>query len=398
MKQPTFAPWLIIMAGVVAAMHIGKLPPTVPILQQQLALNLNQVGFLLSAIQAAGMLCALSLGMIAGKIGLKKMLMGGLGILMFASALGAYSQHFYALFAARLLEGFGFLCVILPAPALLRQLVSLDKLKAMMAYWGTYMGLGVALSLLIAPLGLQVFHWSGVWLGFALLALLMALWVWRMIPVVAATDNQQESLWQWLRQILSHAPSWVLGWVFACYTSQWFAIMGFLPSIYMQASIAAAQAGILTALVCLSNVLGSVLSGILLQQGRRAVGLLNTGFAVMIVGTVMMFAGVNDLPFAWQYVGVLAFSMVGGLIPGVVFAYAGVLAPSAQLVSGSIGWIQQWSSFGQFCLPPLMGLWVTWWGGWEQAWMVCVTLSILGILGSFKIQSLIDNQHRTSVL
>lgn len=390
MKQHTFAPWLIIMAGVVAAMHIGKLPPTIPILQQQLNLNLNQVGFLLSAIQAAGMLCALSLGMVAGKIGLKKMLMGGLGTLMVASALGACSQHFYALFTARLLEGLGFLCVILPAPALLRQLVSLDKLKSMMAYWGAYMGLGVALSLLITPLGLQAFHWSSVWLGFAGLALLMALWVWRVIPVLHVPDCQQESLWQLFRQILSHAPSWLLGWVFACYTSQWFAIMGFLPSIYMQANVAAAHAGMLTALVCLSNVLGSVLSGILLQQGRRAISLLSTGFVVMIVGTIMMFAGVHDLPFAWQYVGVLAFSMVGGLIPGVVFAYAGVLAPSPQLVAGSIGWIQQWSSLGQFCLPPLMGVLVTWWGGWEQAWTVCVTLSILGILGSFKIQSLID--------
>ena len=85
------APWVVIAAGIVAAMHIGKLPPTLPILQQQLSLNLSQSGFLLSAIQVAGIACALVIGLMASKIGLKRLQVGGLLVLAVASCLGAFT-------------------------------------------------------------------------------------------------------------------------------------------------------------------------------------------------------------------------------------------------------------------------------------------------------------------
>ena len=59
------------MAGVSAALHVGKLPPAVPVLQQQLGVSLLQAGFLLSTVQVAGMLLGLvvGLGLIAGDCG-----------------------------------------------------------------------------------------------------------------------------------------------------------------------------------------------------------------------------------------------------------------------------------------------------------------------------------------
>ena len=41
-------PGLIIAAGAVAALQVGKLPPALPVLQAQLELTLLQSGFLLS--------------------------------------------------------------------------------------------------------------------------------------------------------------------------------------------------------------------------------------------------------------------------------------------------------------------------------------------------------------
>ena len=46
---------LVILAGVVAALHVGKLPPAIPVLQEALGLTLVQAGFLLSLVQLAGM-------------------------------------------------------------------------------------------------------------------------------------------------------------------------------------------------------------------------------------------------------------------------------------------------------------------------------------------------------
>ena len=46
---------VVILAGVVAALHIGKLPPAIPVLRESLGLTLVQAGFLLSLVQLAGM-------------------------------------------------------------------------------------------------------------------------------------------------------------------------------------------------------------------------------------------------------------------------------------------------------------------------------------------------------
>lgn len=71
----------IIVAGFVAAMHIGKLPPAVPVLQAELGISLVQAGFLLSLVQGAGMLFALTLGSYTEKIGLKRCIVLGLLLL-----------------------------------------------------------------------------------------------------------------------------------------------------------------------------------------------------------------------------------------------------------------------------------------------------------------------------
>ena len=52
----------IILAGYLAAMHVGKLSAVIPILQQDLGLSFTQAGFSLSLVQGAGMLFALCIG------------------------------------------------------------------------------------------------------------------------------------------------------------------------------------------------------------------------------------------------------------------------------------------------------------------------------------------------
>lgn len=61
--------WIIVAAGVSASLHVGKLPPAVPVLQQELGISLVQAGFLLSTVQVAGMALGLVVGLGADKWG-----------------------------------------------------------------------------------------------------------------------------------------------------------------------------------------------------------------------------------------------------------------------------------------------------------------------------------------
>ena len=70
-----------ILAGVSAALHIGKLPPALPVLRDQLHISLVQAGFLLSLVQLAGMTLGLAIGAAADALGQRRTMIVGLLIL-----------------------------------------------------------------------------------------------------------------------------------------------------------------------------------------------------------------------------------------------------------------------------------------------------------------------------
>ena len=71
MSQPAVArpagaaAWIVLAAGVSAALHVGKLPPAIPVLREALGIGLVEAGFLLSAVQIAGMTLGLFIGLMA---------------------------------------------------------------------------------------------------------------------------------------------------------------------------------------------------------------------------------------------------------------------------------------------------------------------------------------------
>ena len=72
------AAWLVVLAGVVAALQVGKLPPALPALQAELGLTLVQSGFLVSLVQMAGMLLGLSVGLAGDTLGHRRCMLAGL--------------------------------------------------------------------------------------------------------------------------------------------------------------------------------------------------------------------------------------------------------------------------------------------------------------------------------
>ena len=72
MRVSVHPSWVIVFAGVCAALHVGKLPPAVSVLQATLDISLLQASFLLSALQIAGMTMGLFVGLAVDGIGLDR--------------------------------------------------------------------------------------------------------------------------------------------------------------------------------------------------------------------------------------------------------------------------------------------------------------------------------------
>jgi CP family cyanate transporter-like MFS transporter len=255
--------------------------------------------------------------------------------------------------------------------------------------------------LLVGPVWIGAFGWRAWWWLLAALSLAMALWLARAVPTTPAGAPALPMPWlQRLRQTLAARGPWLVAMTFAVYAGQWLAVVGFLPTIYLQAGVSGAATGALTALAAGVNMVGNVASGRLLHAGVQPTRLLNIGFATMGLMAIVAFAAVDGwaLPAALRYVAVLAFSLVGGLIPATLFALAVRLAPSEQTLSTSVGWMQQWSAFGQFCGPPLVAWVASRSGGWQWTWVATGASSLIGLLLAAHIGTLLRSSARAPTL
>ena len=217
--------WVIVLAGVCAALHVGKLPPALPVLQEALGITLVQAGFLLSAVQVASMTLGLAVGLSADSLGLRRSMLVGLSLLSFASISGGFVAHASGLLCLRALEGLGFLLVVMPAPALIRRTVDASQLSGRMGWWGTYMPTGSALALLLGPWVIAGLNWSAWWWLLGAVAALAGVAVWLCVPDVpppAPAQNAGNDAWpQRLALTLQSPGPWLVALTFAVYSSQW---------------------------------------------------------------------------------------------------------------------------------------------------------------------------------
>lgn len=377
---------LVVLAGVSAALHVGKLPPALPVLQDTLGVSLLQAGFLLSLVQLAGMGLGLGVGLAADGLGLKRTMVAGLAVLSAASLLGGAAADVPSLMLLRAIEGFGFLLASMPAPSLIRRLVDPTRTARTLGLWGAYMPVGTAAALVCGPLVIGVAGWPGWWWLLAALSAAMAVWLAVALPPdgAPAAGAGRDGWLRRLRTTLGAGGPWLVALAFAVYSAQWLAVIGFLPSMYAQAGLAAGLAGVATGLAAAVNMVGNIASGRLLHRGARPERLLYAGFAAMAFGGFVAFAPVTAaldpaIGSALRYAAVLVFSSAGGLIPGTLFSLAVRLAPGEGAISTTVGWMQQWSAAGQLAGPPLVAWVATRAGGWHWSWVVTCGCALSGL-------------------
>lgn len=386
--QADTAAWLVVAAGGVAALHVGKLPPAIPVLQASLGLTLVEAGFLLSVVQFTGMVAGVLVGLMADRLGARRVMLAGLGLLGLGSGLGALAPDVPALLGTRLLESAGLLLTVLPAPGLLRRLLKEPRRqRRALGVWGAYMPVGTALALLVGPWAYAHLGWRVSWALLGAVSLLALCWLARWVPadrpasVVGGPPGEvQPGIGRRLGLVWRSGSAWLLALGFFMYSGQWLAVIGFLPTVYSAAGWGVTTVGLTAALAAGVNMLGNVAAGRWLGQGAAPVWPLLTGFLAMGGGALLAFGATG----AWggpmlQYAAVLVFSAVGGLIPGTLFALAVQLAPSESTVSATVGWMQQLSSLGQFLGPPAVAALAVWAGGWQLTGWFTAACSMMGM-------------------
>ena len=319
---------VVLATGVGLALHVGKLPPAVPALTQDWGLTLVQTSYAV-------------------------------------------------LLALRALEGVGLLMAAVPAPGLLRRVVPGHQVTRVLGVWGAYIPFGTGLAFLIGPWVIQHGTWALWWWLLAALTAAALVAVRVVVPpdpprpavaagvadtAPAAAGVAATGAWARVRRTVGSVGPWMGALAFGVYAAQWMAVIGFLPTVYVQAGWTGAVGAVLTSVVPWVNVVGNVVAGILLHRGWRLAGVLGMGFAGQTLGAA----------------GAVIFSMDRVLVPGALFAAAPFFAPDERTISTTVGMVQQLSSTGQVIGPPVVAALASAAGGFHLTWVACLVCAATG--------------------
>ncbi len=367
---------LVVASGVVAALQVGKVSIGLPALQADLGLGLAGAGWVMGLFALLGLMGGAAVGALVSRLGERRLLIAGLLSLAVGSAAGSLAPSLGVLLGARVVEGAGFLFILVAAPAVLQRVVRPPDRNLAFGIWGAFMPAGIALALLAGPM---LAGWRVFWMANAALAAATAALVWCAVPrdPAPAARVAGGTLLEALRRTLAAPGLLLMTAAFAAYALQYFAVISFLPTLLVERmQVSVAVAGALSALAVGANVLGNVAAGVLLSRG------VSTGTLVLAASLVTGSAGVGlflpGLPNALVFGLCVLFSAVGGLLPASVIAAAmqGVPQPLAPV---ALGFTVQGNNLGQLIGPAAVGAAVGM-AGWTAAGMIVGATAVVGAL------------------
>ncbi|CAD7047666.1 MFS transporter [Pseudorhizobium halotolerans] len=348
--------WLVVFAvagtGVVSALQVGKAPIALSLIQSDLEANLVVASWVISAFSIVGATCGAPIGLAVDRLGAKRMVVGGLLLQALASGLGATAGGAGDLILWRVLEGFGFISVFVAAPTLIFAIPSPKLREWAIAIWATVMPVGMALAMLCAPL-LSYLEWRGFWMLNAVLLLGYGLVSVASIPATTV-GMKDRSVKEQLAQVAVAPGPWVLAALFAAFSTAFFAIFGFLPTLLQeQAGLSQNLAGVVSAISIAAGGIGNLASGFLLARWKRPTRVLTGGFLAMMGFSY----GILAAGLAWQFVVSFSvlFSFMAGLVPVVLMTCLPRLAPRPELVGGTMGLAMQGNNVGMLVGPAMAG-------------------------------------------
>lgn len=341
----------VVAAGVVAAMQVGKGLIAGPLLQSDLGLDLSALGWITSVFAFVGVVGGMVAGAIVAAAGDRRLLGVGMAMLALGSFAGAASHAFTLLLLSRILEGFGFLLVVVAGPAILMRLVSTDRRDLVFSLWSCFMPAGMAAAMLIGPFFAD---WRSIWWSNGLITLASLFSVFLAVSPPRETAGTATSFRNDAAETLASRGPVLLFVLFSLFSLMSFTLSSFLPILLVKRlNVSLATVGVISAVITLVNVIGNLTAGHLLSRGFARGRLIATAAVLMGASGLWIFLGQSGDVLT---VGLcLLFSAIGGVIPATLISSVPVLSPRPALAPMAMGLLMQGSNLGQLVGPVAVG-------------------------------------------
>jgi MFS family permease len=333
-------------------------------------------GWIISTPAAVTAAAALIGGWIVDRKGDRPVLFVGVVGLLIGDLAVLVAPNFAWLIAARLIEGIGYLGIVVGSSTMMLRITSGHRRTSAMALWATSIPVGIGVvAPLVAPLA-GTGKWPLAFVGHAVLA---AIGVFAIGLLPKPVKGHATSRTAGLLTVFRRPAPFTLGVAFGASALLQTGCVTVLPIFLMKAyALSPVVASAVSTAQMVTNALGSLAIGPLLNRKWRLSTVTALAIVLALLGGLVLFAPYSGLPIA--VIASMVLTIGTGLIISLGMAMLPRIAPSPEAIGATSGLVLQFSLFGVLIGPPIIfAAWAT--GDWLiLAVVVVVTCAITLVL------------------
>lgn len=361
-KEPTKTAWLEVFllwfAGISAAMQFAKFSVSYNELLAYYQAGPTWTGAAISVVGTIGLIFGVTAGLMAGKIGYRKVLIGSLLLGAALSFVQATLPSFSVVMATRVLEGFSQLGVVVAAPTMIAKLSAPQHRSITMGLWGTFFGVAFALTGLFGKPLIAAFELNGLYFAHGVFISVMVMAIWLLLEKGESRYGDkpapsQDSYFQKLAKIYRTPQTLLPGLIFVFYTSTLVSLLTYIPNFIESTQLRTTMQVVLPLL----STAGTFLAGTLSQYLMRPQRVAQLAYAGLALGALVLAQDVTSEILFSIIVGEMV--LCAGLIPGSALAMVPRLARNSEEQANGYGLIAQMGNLGATVGPPSYAAMIT---------------------------------------
>ncbi|MGB5997034.1 MAG: MFS transporter [Marinomonas sp.] len=347
--------WLEVMllwaAGISVAMQFAKFSISYDALLAYYQEGATLTGAAISVVGVIGLIFGVSAGVVVGRVGYRRALIGALALGSVMSFLEALMPNFELMMVCRVIEGFSQLGVVVAAPTMIARLSAPQHRSITMGLWGTFFGVAFAMTGLFGDMILRhygmgsLFFSHGLFIGGVACVLYFRLE--RNNPLYEnQTSTVQNKMLAQMSQVYRNPRNILPAAIFLFYTCMFVSLLTYVPRLIEDEHLRS----IIRTCLPLMSIAGTFLAGTLSQYVMRPQNVAIMAYFLIATSAVALNFLVATPVLFCVVAGVMVLS--AGMVTGAAMSMIPALARNPNEQAQTYGLVAQLGNLGSTIGPP----------------------------------------------
>ncbi|WP_165052032.1 MULTISPECIES: CynX/NimT family MFS transporter [unclassified Adlercreutzia] len=334
--------------------------------------------WLMSVFTAVGIFLSLPTGSLTKKLGPKRVLLLGCGVIVAGSVIGAFATSAWLMIFSRAVEGVAFVFITVAGPLAVEKYVAPEHQGTANGIWSLWICFGSVIGSTITPMMFEILGLTGTWLAYAIIVAVMALVLMVAVRVPASVDalrvetpEEKVSLADYLA--LAKPNALLYFFAYLVFNIEILAVLSYTPTFLQSQGMNASLSGFASSLPGLLAVVSALVFGKLIDRSGRTKVFYVVALIAAAPATFLMLTQAG--PLLWA--GAFLMGLIGYGIPVACLTSLPQIAGRKELMPAAMGVLMLVQCLGEFLgslvTPMLLGPDLS-------NWMFCgMCMGVLGI-------------------